>query len=239
MERLTSAHEHLDGPLDDDRVLAGNLRDLRRVNRLLGGVRMSRLAIDRLLEGTSPAGGGRVSIVDVGTGGADIPVALLADARRRKRELTVVAVDSRREVIDAARQARPGIETVPGLILAVADGTALPYPDGSFDVAHSSLVVHHLDAAAAVPLIREMARVARVGIVVNDVSRGRLQLAGAWLLSHLLTRNPFTRDDAPLSVRRAFTRAEMTALIEEAGLRPVATIGGFVGHRYAIAAVRR
>ena len=40
----------------------------------------------------------------------------------------------------------------------------------------------------------------------------------------------------PLSVRRAWTQDEMAGLLRDAGLRPVATVVGFAGHRYAIAA---
>ena len=61
---------------------------------------------------------------------------------------------------------------------------------------------------------------------------------GAWLVGHLLTRNRYTRRDAPLSVRRAYTPAEMRELLARAGLRSVGQFGGFVGHRYAIAAIR-
>ena len=102
MERLAGVEEILDGPLDDLDAVAGNLRDLRRVNRLLGGTRLSRLAIDRLWPG-----GTSLSVVDVGTGGADIPVSLLAASARRGRSLRVEAIDSRAEVIEAARLARP------------------------------------------------------------------------------------------------------------------------------------
>ena len=64
-----------------------------------------------------------------------------------------------------------------------------------------------------------MGRVARRGIVVNDLLRGRGAWLGAWLLSHLATRNRYTRNDAPLSVRRAYTVGELTSLIAAAGLR--------------------
>ena len=233
MERLVGGEELLDGPLDDIDVVAGNLRDLRRVNRALGGVRLSRVAIERLAPGTD-----RLTLVDVGTGGADIPVALLAHAAKSGRSLRVTAVDSRPEVVEAARRARPAIDRMAGLELAVGDGRSLPYPDGAFDVAHSSMVVHHLEPADAVALLREMARVARAGVVLNDLVRGRAFWAGAWMLSHLATRNAFTRYDAPLSVRRAYRRTELRDLVGEAGLRVVAEVGGFVGHRVAIAAVR-
>ena len=52
-----------------------------------------------------------------------------------------------------------------------------------------------------------MARVARLGIVVNDLDRTRLGWLGAWLIGRLLTGNPYTRIDAPLSVRRAYPAA--------------------------------
>jgi ubiquinone/menaquinone biosynthesis C-methylase UbiE len=239
VDRLSRVEELLDGPLDDRAALAGNLRDLRRVNRLLGGVRLSRLAIDLLLRvapthlDLSPT-----SIIDIGTGAVDIPVALLADARRRGRRLEVIAVDARPEVLEVARAIRPALGRIAGLALGVSDGRSLPHPDRSIDIAHASLLIHHLEPDEAVALLVEMARVARVGVVVNDLNRGRMHWLGAWLIGHLLTGNRYTRRDAPLSVRRAYTRREMRGLLALAGLRPVGEFRGFVGHRYAIAAIR-
>jgi hypothetical protein len=83
-----------------------------------------------------------------------------------------------------------------------------------------------------------MARVARRGVIVNDLSRGRLALAGARVMTSLLTRHRLTRHDGPLSVQRAYTIKEMRAFIVVAGLRPVAEFVGPFGHRYAIAAAR-
>jgi ubiquinone/menaquinone biosynthesis C-methylase UbiE len=237
MERLAGAHELLDGPLDDASTLSGNLRDLRRSNALLGGVGLSREALDALV-GTDAGRSAGIELLDVGTGGADIPVALLADWRRKGRKLAITATDERPEVIAAARVANPGLEQVEGLRLEVADGRALPYEDRAFDVAHASLVLHHLDRADAVRLLAEMARVSRRGIVVNDLQRAPHAWLGAWLVSHLFTRNRYSRYDAPLSVRRAWTVVEMKALLAVAGLRPIATRRHFLRHRYAIAAVR-
>jgi ubiquinone/menaquinone biosynthesis C-methylase UbiE len=229
MRRLTDAVELLDGPLDDHDVLVANLRDMARLNRLTGGATLSVRAVRVLL----PGGG---TVIDVGTGGADIPVRLLADARRRGVTLNVTAADSRDEVLDAARAIRPGLAVVPGLRLELADGRGLPFPDASFDVGHSSMVVHHLGEADTIAFLRELRRVARVGIVVNDLARGRLAWLGAWALTHTIAASRYTRHDGPLSVRRAWTRDEMTDLIRRAGLEPTATFVGFAGHRYAIVA---
>jgi ubiquinone/menaquinone biosynthesis C-methylase UbiE len=240
MDRRANAPEHLDGPLGDHAVLAGNLRDLRRVNRLLGGTTLSRRAIDALLASAANAAPGSpaaapVRLLDVGTGAADIPIALLAAWRASGRSLAVTAVDSRPEVIDAARSDAGTHAVAGGLDLAVADGLELPYPDGAFDIGHASLVLHHLEPEEAVAFLRELARVARWGIVINDLSRGRLAWLGAWLLAHVATRNPYTRHDAPLSVRRAYTSREASAMFERAGLLPIYETRGFLGHRWAIA----
>jgi len=231
MQRLTGVEERLDGPLTDQRALVGNLRDLARVNRRLGGVGLSSAAIETLAPGRA-----ELSLLDVGTGGADIPLALIDRGRAQGRLVRVTALDSRSEVIAAAAIADPRVRTTGELALQVGDGRSLPYPDGSFDVVHTSLVVHHLDAAAARSLFAEMARVARIGVVVNDLVRGRHFWLGAWLLSHLATRNPFTRVDAPMSVQRAYTVAEMTALLAAAGLRVERRFDGLAGHRVAFAA---
>lgn len=234
VDRVSVRDELLDGPLDDPQTLRGNLRDLKRTNRWLGGVRLSRRAVDALIGEEVEA-----SILDVGTGAADIPLALVRAAERRSRHWHVTAVDRRGEVIDAARAVSPELASRPDLVLAVADGGSLPYDDGRFDVGHVSLVVHHLEPPEAVALICELARVARVGVVVNDLVRSRLTHAGAWVAAHGLTTNRYTRHDAPLSAQRSYSRSELCALLEAAGLEVVADIGGLAGHRRAFAGVTR
>ena len=83
-----------------------------------------------------------------------------------------------------------------------------------------------------------MARVARLGVVVNDLDRTPARAgSGRWLIGHLLTRNRYTRHDAPLSVRRPYRADEAAELLRAAGLTPVRTLRGAFGQRYAIAAV--
>jgi len=228
MDRLTGVAELLDGPLDDPASLDGNLRDLARINRLTGGTRLSALAIDALGDATT--------ILDIGTGAADIPMTLLARAKAAGRPLSITATDSRPEILASARRARPAIDRTAGLDLAVADGRGLPYPDGAFDVAHSSMVVHHLGPDEVVAFLREQRRVARRGIVVNDLIRGRHFWLGGWLIVHAIGTSRYTRHDGPLSVRRAYSRRELRDMVAAAGLAPVAEFAGFAGHRVSIAA---
>jgi Methyltransferase domain len=234
-DRLADTPELLDGSLDDEAALIGNLRDLRRVNRWLFGSRLSVRAVARLVR-REPERSGSIRILDVGTGAADIPLALLDAARRRTIRTEVMAVDSRPEVLAAAASLDRRIAETPGLSLGVADGRSLPFGDRTFDVGHASLVVHHLEPRDAVGFLVELARVSRTGVVVNDLLRSRVALAGAVALATVATRNRLTRHDGPLSVRRAYSEPELVDLLAHAGLRPVARLRDPFRHRIAIAA---
>ena len=230
MRRLTDAHELLDGPLDEQ-VLAGNLRDLARVNRWLGGVGLSQ----RALAAVPGAGRGRsFSLLDVGTGAADIPLALAASIRKSGGTLRVVAVDTRPEVVAIARRSAASDPDVP---VELIEPGRLPWPDGAFDVVHASLLLHHFDMRGAIDQLAEMGRVARSAVLVNDLHRARGWWVGAWMLSQLATRNRYTRHDAPLSVRRAWTPDELSALAARAGLRETHRLSDRLGHRYALVLV--
>lgn len=191
-------------------VLAGNLRDIRRANRWFGGTRAIRDEIAPLARRKTA---GPLAILDVATGSADIPVALVNWADREGHHLRLVATDLQPAVLAVARAA-----ALPARItVEQADALSLPYPDDVFDVVILSLALHHFEPQDAERVLQEMGRVGRQALIVNDLERSRSGYLGAWLFAHLLTANRMTRNDAPLSVRRAYTRPEALALAHAAG----------------------
>ncbi len=240
-------------PGNDPAVLAENLADLRRANRLFGGVHLTLRALERLTRDLPR--GTELTVLDVATGSGDIPLAVLAWARRRGLRAHVLATDVSLEILRAggatrATSAEPAMGNVltggaktraayrrdrTGLHIAAADGRVLPLADDSVDIAMCSLALHHLRPDDAVTMLREMRRVARRGVIVNDLVRNWLGYVGAVLFGHFCTSNPLTKHDGPLSVRRAYTRREMAALARRAGLGPV-RFRGFLGYRVAMTA---
>lgn len=225
MRRAAETPELLDGPLDP-RVLAGNLRDLERVNRLLGGADLSWRAL-RLVAGELRDTCGTVRMLDVGTGAADVPLTLVRRARRHGLRLHVHATDVRAEIVEAAHRRTSGEAD---LVVSLGDHRAVAA--GPFDVAHASLVLHHLEPVAAVAFLAQLADAAGV-VIINDLDRGRAWWLAAWMLTRLATLNRYTRHDAPLSVRRAYRPDEVAAMGRQAGLHEVARLRGLLGHRYA------
>ena len=65
--------EILDDPATDPAIRERSLRDVRRSNLLLGGLRAALAEVTRVLPSLGPRG----TLLDVGTGLADIPLAPL------------------------------------------------------------------------------------------------------------------------------------------------------------------
>ena len=204
--------ELLDSPWEYPRELGPSLSGVRKVNRWLGG---TAVALDFLRRRPELTPGSAATLLDVATGTADIPLALLRWASGRGTRLRVTATDVSPEVLEHAREHAGGR---PDLDLEVADATALPYPDNSFDYVTCNMALHHFPPELAVPVLREMYRVARRAILVNDLRRSRPGYWSARLLFMLTTRNPLCIHDGPLSVLRAYTPEELRRLAREAGV---------------------
>lgn len=237
----TDETEWIDRPDHSASELAGNLADLQRVNRWLGGSWLTLRAVERLSADLPPWTPLRV--LDVATGGADIAATVADWAERRGLAAWVVATDLSPEILRLAaggtwlarETGGAGGRTPPDLAFAAADGRRLPFRDGAFDIVISSLAIHHLRPPDAALMLKEMRRVASHGVVVNDLVRSWVGYCGAWLFGRLLTRNPLTRHDGPLSFRRAYTEGELRVLLAAAGLAPIWQ-AGIPGYRMAIAA---
>ncbi len=219
--------ELLDEPGHDSSELAQNFRDIRRVNALLGGTSIVLRHLPPLVD--SVPGSDPVTILDLATGSADIPVAIARWARKRGRRVSIVASDYSDEILALARDQ---VEGHPEISLANYDARALPLPDDCFDIVVCSLSLHHFDPHDAVRVLQEMDRVARSGFVLNDLRRGRLGYLAARTAARLTTRNRLTRNDAPLSVKRAYTPGELDDLLHRAGVSD-ATISKHLWFRMA------
>jgi len=204
--------ELLDAPALDAALLRESLRDIGRLSRLAGATSSLVGALRRLMRRHGVTH--YVSILDAGTGGADIPRAIVRWAKRSGVRPFVLACDRHPQVVGAAREFCAG---VPEIAVVEADVTELPYADGLFDYAICSLLLHHLDEEQATRALRKLRAVARRGVLVSDLVRSRLGVIAATVATRLVSSNPLTRHDGPLSVRRAYTLAELRALSSHAG----------------------
>jgi SAM-dependent methyltransferase len=181
-----------------------SLADIRFVNRWLGN-RGALLAAVRPFLASSP----RPRLLDVGCGSADVPAFL---ARSAGVPIVVVGADLK---LLHLKEAPPDVHTV------VADVRALPFPPRSFDVVTASLFLHHFDGSQVAEVLRGLFALARRALVINDLHRARVPYLFGKATFPALLRSPVSVADGLLSIRRAFTPAELRRAFEEAGVRSV------------------
>jgi ubiquinone/menaquinone biosynthesis C-methylase UbiE len=178
-----------------------SLRDLRRVNRWLGGRRSLLAAIRPYLQTGS-------RVLDVGCGSADLPAAVMAD----QPGTIAVGVDVK---LLHLRQAPTAVRRV------MADVGALPFGPRSFDVVTASLFLHHFDGAEVALLLATLFRLARRALVVNDLHRALVPWLFARAVFPFTFESQVSVDDGLLSIRRAFRPGELRRAFHDAQIPQV------------------
>ena len=201
--------EILEDPALDDTLVVRSIRDLVVSNRLFHGAG----AMLAELHDVFRTVGTEATLLDVGTGLGDIPRRAQRAAVEHGVSLRTIGLDAEYVLVHTAR---------PRLSHGVcASGLQLPFASRSIDIVTCSQVLHHFREDAALTLLREMNRVARVAVVISDIRRAWLAAAGFWSVSFPLFFHPITRHDGVVSVMRGFTAAELGDTIHAAvGITP-------------------
>jgi hypothetical protein len=203
--------EWLDLGLGSNEEVAQNLAEMWRINRFLGGYNaLSTHLLPRLAAHSEP-----ITVLDLGTGSADMPIALAGWARGLNLNLRIMAVDWAYRNIAVGRRRT---QEFPEIQVLCADAGHLPLRHGSVDYVISSLFLHHFSPSQAVEILRSAYGWAKRGIIMSDLVRGWLPLAGFKLIQPIFARNTLTRHDGALSIRRAYTPDELSELAAAAGL---------------------
>jgi hypothetical protein len=201
--------EHLDDPAVGPELRARSLRDVRRANTLLGG---TWAVLSELRPLVAAAQGTSLTLLDVGTGLADIPSRARRLAAERGVRLVTYGVD------EAASLAKLSAGLLDESICA--DARRLPFGTASVDVVICSQVLHHFEDAEIPGVLRELSRVARQAVIVSDIRRSWLAAAGFWLSTWPMGFHPVSRHDGFTSVLRGFTDGELRSHVQGIGEAP-------------------
>jgi ubiquinone/menaquinone biosynthesis C-methylase UbiE len=179
------------------------LSDLRHINQWFGGIAATQSMI---AEVTRKLRLGSLSLLEVAAGAGYVPQTASARLRSLGIKLQVTLLD--RAHSHLKNNSGNGTSAVAG------DALSLPFADGSFDVVSCCLFIHHLEPQQVVQFVNEGLRVCRSAVIINDVLRNPVHLALVYV-SLPLYRSHFTHHDAPASVRRAYTIAEMHQMLRQ------------------------
>ena len=185
------------------------LAELAWINRILGGTQATLSALGQIDLRA------RIDILDIGTGAADIPVALVEWGRERGVEVRVVGVDFNPAV---CAWAAGRVAAYPQIEIRQADVFALELPPASFDLVHCALFLHHFPQAMAAGLLRRFYLWSRRGLIVNDLHRHPGAFYPVKWGAALLSQSRMVQHDGPLSVLRGFGQKDVEELARLSGV---------------------
>jgi hypothetical protein len=177
-----------------------------------------------------------ITLLDVATGSADLPLAAVALARSAGFDLRVTGVELHETTLDLARShvgEHPELASSITLERADARGLMDRFKPGAFDYVHAGLFLHHLPELEVLTVLRIMDRLARAGLVWNDLVRSRVC---RWVVGLAVVGRPrIIKHDATVSVEAGFTKAEVLDFARRLDLGYARYRRGPMVHRFTLA----
>lgn len=211
--------ELMDDPNLDYQSHVQALRGLARLN----SASFSHQSIWSEIESASGRLPRPLRLLDVATGGGDIPIAIYHKARRSGLKIEIVGSDISADAIAYAKNM--ALQNQADIEFITLDVFKDELPT-DFDIVMTSLFTHHLDPEDVVMLLSKMRRAANLKVIVNDLVRSQLSYCAVWLATRLLSRSPVVHYDGPVSVNASYTASEFIEMANRAEMS-TATVKAF------------
>jgi 2-polyprenyl-3-methyl-5-hydroxy-6-metoxy-1,4-benzoquinol methylase len=185
------------------------LKGLEKMNALFGGHK----TLIKALKQIPLTKGDHVS--DWGCGGGDALRAIATWADTQNLPLQLIGVDATPSAIAFAQEeAKP----YPNISFILSDVMSDELKINQFDIVFSSLFTHHFADDEWIALVKKMLACSKKAVIITDLHRHWLLYYAVIFIAYTFTKSKMARFDGPLSVRRAFTRAELVNLLQQCGL---------------------
>ncbi len=199
--------------------LAQTLRELNKVNTLLGGHATTKKGLLALLTNCQVHSGEPLHIAEIGCGGGDNMRVLHKLLKRKGIAHRFTGIDMKQDCVDFAAQNA-------GLPADTTNWIGSRYEDVNWSEAErphiifSSLFCHHFTDEELVAQLQWLHQNTQTGFFINDLHRHIVAYQSIKTLTRAFSKSYLVKNDAPLSVLRSFKRPEWKSLFARAGLLP-------------------
>ncbi len=213
LKTRSSEEEIMDDFSQSGEVIKQTLKELDRINTLLGGNQVSTNGLKKLL---SKEKGNSFHIADLGCGGGDLMVEMSKWGQKNGYDLSFTGIDANASIIDYARGNTKSYSNIDYKDLNIFSAE---FKSMKFDVVHCSLFTHHFTDEQLSILIKQLLTQSKIGIVINDLHRHTISYYFTkWVIS-ALSKSEMVRYDSIVSVARSFKRKELLSILEKAEAR--------------------
>jgi 2-polyprenyl-3-methyl-5-hydroxy-6-metoxy-1,4-benzoquinol methylase len=212
LRQRSNEKELLDDPRIPFKDIVVNMQELNKVNTLLGGHAVTCKGLAYLLD--KAAVKGIVTIAEIGCGGGDNLFAIQRYLQQRKIPFELIGIDLKPECIAFARQAYGATMKATWICSDYRDVEWDTPPD----IIYSSLFCHHFKDDELVAQLQWLYQNSRIGFFINDLHRHPVAYYSISLLTNLFSKSFLVKNDAPLSVKRAFVKKDWYRLLKYANI---------------------
>ncbi|MFC6997132.1 methyltransferase domain-containing protein [Rufibacter roseus] len=209
--------------LMDDLSLTGedlrqNLKELEFINRWLGGHEVVRQGLNQILAHPFSASFQKNSlkIADLGSGGGDTLKMVAQWARSKNIKVELTGVDANAFMVTYGTKY---CQEYPEISFQQADVFSPEFAAQKYDIIICSLFLHHFTSEAMVRLLSQLRQQARIAVLVNDLHRHPLAYYSIKSLTRAFSKSYLVKNDAPLSVLRAFSKKDWQEILKQASVQ--------------------
>ncbi len=199
--------EIMDKPDADARLLANTYRQFSLINRLLSQWRF--VYKKHLRPHLHPARPD--TVLDIGFGGGDIPLALAKWAQEDGLQLRISAIETDKRAFDFAQK----LNSPNNVRFLLNSSTDLVKQAASFDFVISNHLLHHLDDESLHRILNEAEYLARKKVLFNDIKRSDFGYVLFSFISRILFSDSYIREDGLTSIKRSFTIKELQEAVPQ------------------------
>ena len=189
------------------------LHELESINYLLGGNYVTLNGLVQLLDKV-PAPK-ETHIADLGCGSGEMLKQVRRLLVKRNTEAFLTGIDANPNVIRFAISNTPASCRIKYETLNIFSEA---FRDRNFDIVTATLFFHHFNDQELIGLFKQLKNQVSVGMVINDIHRHWFSYYAIKWLTRLFSRSPMVKNDAPVSVLRAFKKEELKAILCQSGI---------------------
>jgi SAM-dependent methyltransferase len=187
-----------------------NMQELDTINRLLGGHAITLKGLAAFLNPSIQI----ISVCEIGCGGGDNLYAIKKFCDQNKIKVQLTGIDLKKECIDFAAERNASLKAN----WICSDYRLVQFKNNRPDIIFSSLFCHHFTKMELVQILIWMNENCTRGFFINDLHRHPLAYYSIKWITHLFSGSYLVKNDAPLSVSRAFTKKDWKEIFAQAGI---------------------
>lgn len=212
-EKRSEEKELMDNLDCSGNELAQTLRELKTINRWLGGNHVTTNGLRKLMD-DNPRDSYRIA--DIGCGGGDMIRIMNEWANSQKKAVDFLGIDANPNIIELAKVRLGDVTSVRWRVQNVFEPA---FSEEKADIITCTLFTHHFTDTELIQLMSSFREKATLGLVINDLHRHWFAFHSIRILTKLFSKSPMVQNDASLSVLRSFRKSDWERILKASGIK--------------------